>query len=305
MHKSVLLHESINALAIKSDGVYVDGTFGRGGHAREILKSLASNGKLIVVDKDAQALEVAHDLAQNDSRVLVYYSSFADIDLIAKEFDVVGKIDGILLDLGVSSPQLDQADRGFSFMQDGPLDMRMDNNSGQSVAQFLQTVDEKLLADIIWRYGEERFSRRIAKNIIEARAQSPIVTTHDLVKIIEKSIPYREKHKHPATRTFMALRIFINRELEDLQVFLDKTYDVLAIGARLAIISFHSLEDRMVKQFFMKQLRDDLPRGLPIKSDATKAKFKWVSKKLRATEDERNNNIRSRSAILRVVEKSS
>lgn len=306
MHTSVLLKEAVEALNIKPDGIYIDGTFGRGGHSAAILAKLSSCGRLIVIDKDPEAITVAETKYGNDSRVSILHQGFGTIKAIAEELGMLGKVDGILLDLGVSSPQLDEAERGFSFMRDGPLDMRMDTTRGESVAEFLAHVDEKELADIIWRYGEEKFSRKIARAIVEARTTHPLTTTLELAQLIEKSIPKVDKFKHPATRTFQALRIYINRELEELEEALAASSQILSPGGRLVVISFHSLEDRIVKQFMQAQTSPpNLPRGLPIRQSEINSlqKMRWCIKMQRAGENEIAQNVRARSAILRVTEK--
>ena len=300
-HISVLLHESVDALNIQSSSIIIDGTFGRGGHSQLILDQLGPEGRLIAIDKDLAAIEHAKTMA--DPRFEMVHASFADIREVCAERDVLGKVDGVLLDLGVSSPQLDEAERGFSFMKDGPLDMRMDQSSGESCSEFLQHIDETELANIIYRYGDEKFSRRIAKAIVQAREEGPIESTLALAGIVEKATPRRDKHKHPATRTFQALRIHLNRELADLETFLVDIEDVLSPTGRLSIISFHSLEDRIVKQFFNDKTRGpDIPRGMPV-IDEFKPGWKKVINKHKAADTEADQNIRARSAILRVGEK--
>jgi 16S rRNA (cytosine1402-N4)-methyltransferase len=306
MHQSVLLKEAVEALDIKADGVYIDGTFGRGGHSAAILEKLSAKGRLIVIDKDPDAIKVAESLYGKDERVSIVHQGFGEIEAISEQFDLIGKVDGILLDLGVSSPQLDEASRGFSFMRDGPLDMRMDTTKGESVAEFLEHVDERTLADILWRYGEEKFSRKIAKAVVETREEHPFKTTLELANLIERSIPKIDKFKHPATRSFQALRIYINHELEELEQALAASLKVLKIGGRLAIISFHSLEDRMVKQFMQAQIQiKNLPRGLPLRQSEINSlqKMRWCIKMQRADENEIARNVRARSAILRVTER--
>lgn len=306
MHISVLLNEAVEALNIKPNGIYLDGTFGRGGHSSAILARLSPQGRLIVIDKDPEAINVAQTKFGDDPRVSIVHLGFGQLKAITDNLQVTGKVDGILLDLGVSSPQLDEATRGFSFMRDGPLDMRMDTTRGESVAEFLTHVDETELANIIWRYGEEKFSRKIARVIVEARAVKPITTTLQLAQLIEKSIPKIDKFKHPATRTFQALRIFINGELTELEQALANCNEVLVSQGRLVIISFHSLEDRIVKQFMQAQTTPpNLPRGLPIRQSEINSlqKMRWCIKMQRANDDEVARNVRARSAILRVAEK--
>lgn len=302
-HDTVLLHETVAALQV-ADGVYVDGTFGRGGHSRLLLEQLAPAGQLIVVDKDPQAIAAAHELAGQDERVSVCHASFADLKAQLQQRDLAGRVNGILLDLGVSSPQLDDASRGFSFRADGPLDMRMDPTSGISAAQWLAHVGEADLANVLFRYGDERYSRRIARAIVRARSEAPITTTLQLADIVSKAHPAWERHKHPATRSFQAIRIHINAELADLETLLADCVEVLAPGGRLAVITFHSLEDRLVKQFIREQEQGpELPPGLPILETDIPRTMKKVGKPIKASAAEVQGNIRSRSATLRVAEK--
>lgn len=302
MHKPVLLQEAIDALGVKPDGIYIDGTFGRGGHSSEILQHLNPKGRLIAIDKDPQAIEFAREKFIDDTRFSIEHASFADLKSICEKLNIVGQVDGILLDLGVSSPQLDQAERGFSFRVEGLLDMRMDPTSGLSVAEWLEGANEIELVNILWRYGEERFSRRIAKRILEIQAQHPITTTKQLADIIASVIPVREKKKHPATRSFQALRIFINKELEDLETFLADFDAMLSQAGHAVVITFHSLEDRMVKRHFRELVQGPkLPRHLPIPDQ--QQRYRWVAKKTKPEHNEVQENIRSRSATLRAVEK--
>ncbi|MDO8954119.1 MAG: 16S rRNA (cytosine(1402)-N(4))-methyltransferase RsmH [Gammaproteobacteria bacterium] len=306
LHTSVLLKEAVEALIIKPNGIYIDGTFGRGGHSAAILSQLSEQGRLIVIDKDPQAISYAESTYGKDPRVSIVHRGFGELKAIADDLNISGQVDGILLDLGVSSPQLDEAARGFSFMRDGPLDMRMDTSRGQSVAEFLAHAEEKELANIIWRYGEEKFSRKIAYAIVSTRELQPLTTTLELAKLIEKSIPKVDKFKHPATRSFQALRIYINRELEELEQALAVSHSVLKSSGRLVVISFHSLEDRIVKQFMQAQIiPPSLPRGLPLRQSEINSlqKMRWCIKMQRADENEIAQNVRSRSAILRVAEK--
>lgn len=303
-HETVLLAEAVDALVTRTDGLYVDGTFGRGGHSREILKRLAPNARLVVIDKDPLAIAEAERLAAEDARVRVCRGSFASMsDLLADE---MGKVAGVLLDLGVSSPQLDDPERGFSFMRAGPLDMRMDPESGLSVAQWLQTAAEADIAKVLWELGEERHSRRIARSIVARRVDQPLQTTTALAELIAQAAPSRDRHKHPATRSFQALRIYINRELDDLAEGLRGASDLLATGGRLVVISFHSLEDRMVKRFMRDQSSmPELPRGLPVRQSDIKGApcFRLVGKAVQPGEDEIARNPRSRSAVMRVLER--
>ncbi len=305
-HLPVMYAEVLQQLAIKQDGIYLDCTFGRGGHSQGILNLLGPGGQLLAVDRDSDAIN--SDYAQAmlaDERFKLKHSCFSELESIVKNASLAGKIDGILLDLGVSSPQLDNPERGFSFLRDGPLDMRMDGNAGVSAEQWLASVDEKDLVKVLFDYGEERFARRIARAIVEKRAQSPIKTTRQLTELIEDAVPVREKHKHPATRTFQAIRIEINRELDELKAVLQQSARVLRQGGRLVVISFHSLEDRIVKRF----IRDESgakynPGRLPIKEvDIAKGVLKARGKALKAGKQEISQNPRSRSAIMRVAER--
>lgn len=299
-HISVLLHETVDALlAGRNTGIYVDGTFGRGGHTRLLLSKLDEHSKVYAFDKDPQALEVAYQLEKEDSRFKIIHASFADLQQELNKLDIY-QVDGIMADLGVSSPQLDQAERGFSFMNDGPLDMRMDNSQGQTAAEWLLDVEEEHLANIIFQYGEERYSRRIAKAIKQA---GYIETTGKLAEIVKVAHPKWEKNKHAATRTFQAIRIEINKELDDVHTFLPQAVDLLKSNARLAVISFHSLEDRIIKQFIQKEstLAEDNGWGLPQKVQDTR-RLKKVDR-IRASEEEVKANPRSRSAWLRVAER--
>ncbi|TCB81072.1 16S rRNA (cytosine(1402)-N(4))-methyltransferase RsmH [Acinetobacter sp. ANC 4173] len=299
-HISVLLHETVDALlAGRNTGIYVDGTFGRGGHTRLLLSKLDENSKVYAFDKDPQALAVAAALAAEDSRFHIIHASFADLQQALAALDL-GQVDGVMADLGVSSPQLDQAERGFSFMQDGPLDMRMDNSQGPTAAEWLMQIEEEALANVIFKYGEERYSRRIAKAI---KAAGQIDTTRQLAEIVKVAHPKWEKNKHAATRTFQAIRIAINKELEDIEAFLPQAVEVLKPEGRLAVISFHSLEDRLIKQFIQKEstLAEDTGWGLPQQQQDTR-RLKKIAR-VRASEEEVKANPRSRSAWLRVAER--
>ena len=295
----MLLAESVSALSVRADGSYLDGTFGRGGHSREILSRLSSGGKLIAVDKDPAAEASALSLA-NDPRFQFEPGSFADISRIVTD----NSLDGILLDLGVSSPQLDDAQRGFGFSGDGPLDMRMDTRTGMTAAQWLASAPEQDIADVIKTYGEERFGKRMAAAIVRARAEAPITGTRQLANIIAEANPKWEPHKHPATRAFQAIRIFINRELEDLELALECMVDKLVVGGRLVVISFHSLEDRIVKRFMRDQARGiQLQRHVPVvDSDAGKT-LNLVGKAMKPSNEEIARNPRSRSAVMRIAER--
>lgn len=303
-HTSVLLNEAVDALIQTPGGIYVDGTYGRGGHSRAILSRLNESGRLLVMDKDPEAIAHAQSWAASDKRISVVHDSFAAVGQWIAQMKWTACVDGVLLDLGVSSPQLDEASRGFSFLQDGPLDMRMNPNVGISAAQWLNNAAEQEIADVIYQFGEERYSRRIAKAITTSRQQQPFSTTHQLAVVISQAHPRWEKGKHPATRTFQAIRIFINHELEDVQTGLQQTLDVLRIGGRFVVISFHSLEDRLVKRFIVNNIRGPiLPRGLPVISSDLKVRVKKIGKSVRASASEVELNPRSRSAIMRVGEK--
>jgi 16S rRNA (cytosine1402-N4)-methyltransferase len=298
-HVSVLLEESVAALAIKPDGTYLDGTFGRGGHSRAILRSLSNSGRLIAFDKDPQAESSAEQFSE-DPRFEFVRASFAEISSRVE----TSELDGILLDLGVSSPQLDNAERGFGFSDDGPLDMRMDTRAGMTAAEWLATAPEADIADVIKTYGEERFAKRMASAIVKARAESPITRTKQLATIVAEANPKWEPHKHPATRAFQAIRIFINRELEDLEIALGHTVDALSEGGRLVVISFHSLEDRIVKRFMRDQARgQQLPKHVPVIDSDTGKTLNLVGKAVKPSTDEVQRNPRSRSATMRVAER--
>ncbi len=303
-HFSVLLNEAVTALNIRPDGIYVDGTFGRGGHSAEILKALGSEGRLIGFDKDDQAVAAAESRFGDDARFTMIKGSFASMGERLAAMGLAGKIDGIFLDLGVSSPQIDDAERGFSFRMDGPLDMRM-ASTGESAAQWIAGVERQPLADVLREYGEERFAWKIAGAIVAARDEAPIETTEQLANIIRKSSPTREHRIDAATRSFQGIRIYINRELDDLKDCLELIFDLLSVGGRIAVISFHSLEDRIVKQFIRKHAQaDTFPRGLPIREDQMrKPPLKSMGKAVRASKDEIAENVRSRSAIMRIAEK--
>lgn len=306
IHLSVMLEEALHHLAIKPNGVYIDGTFGRGGHSQRILEALGENGQLIAFDRDETAIncERAQQLSQ-DSRFQLIHAPFSEMEKVVTELNLNGKIDGILLDLGVSSPQLDDETRGFSFMNDGALDMRMDTTQGLSAAQWLSQIDEKTLVQVLFDYGEERFARRIANAIVATRLTQPIETTRQLAKLIEDTIPFREKHKHPATRSFQAIRIAVNNELDEIESVLQQTKHLLNSNGRLVVISFHSLEDRIVKRFMRDESGVKRNVGkLPIKeADIEKGVLNVLSKAIKPTANEIAQNPRSRSAVLRVAER--
>lgn len=302
-HETVLLDEAVLALDIKPAGVYVDGTYGRGGHAERILACLGDSGHLIVIDKDPEAIADARKKYQEDSRVSVWQGSFKNFPAALEATGIVSGIDGLLLDLGVSSPQIDDAQRGFSFMREGKLDMRMNPGVGESAAQWLQQSSEKEIADVLWRYGEERFARRIARAIKLKCAEKPLETTLELAEVIAGAIPKkREQGKHPATRSFQAIRIKINQELEDVEECLQYAVDFLLPNGRLVVISFHSLEDRVVKHFMRDVSRAPrLPKGLPVPDSDIQARMRLIGKAIKASPDEVSRNPRSRSAIMRVA----
>jgi 16S rRNA (cytosine1402-N4)-methyltransferase len=303
-HRTVLLDEAVDALALdgaRAAGTYIDGTFGRGGHSRLILSRLSDSGRLLAFDKDPQAIATAQQIT--DPRFAIVHDSFATMQSALAALGI-DQVDGILLDLGISSPQVDDAARGFSFRQDGPLDMRMDTTRGVSAAEWLATVPEQQLEKVIRDYGEERFAFQIAKAIAARRAVEPISGTRQLAGIVADAVKTREKGKDPATRTFQAIRIFVNQELEDLEAGLNAAYAMLAPGARLAVISFHSLEDRMVKQFLASKAKVAQPdRRLPIKAvDLPQPLMKLVAK-IKPSDAEVAGNPRARSAVLRVAER--
>ncbi|MDA7825966.1 16S rRNA (cytosine(1402)-N(4))-methyltransferase RsmH [Porticoccaceae bacterium] len=303
-HSTVLLHEAIDALVVDPDGLYVDGTFGRGGHTAELLSRLSVKGSVIAIDKDLEAIASGNARFADDDRLSLVHGTFADLTHIVEQAGMQGNVSGVLLDLGVSSPQLDQADRGFSFMRDGPLDMRMDTSKGLSAADWIASADEQEIAKVIKEYGEEKFARRMAAAIVRERAESPIERTVQLAKILAEAHPAWERGKHPATKAFQAIRIFINRELADLEDLLEQVIDSLAIGGHLVVISFHSLEDRRVKRFIRDQHRGiKLPKNLPIPDVDRGVRLIKVGKAIKPSESEVENNVRSRSAVMRIAER--
>jgi 16S rRNA (cytosine1402-N4)-methyltransferase len=305
-HFSVLYEESLQGLNINPGGVYLDGTFGRGGHSKGILDQLNDSGRLLAFDRDMDALNsVSADELQRDQRFTLHHGCFSTMEAVVERYGWQGKVDGVLLDLGVSSPQLDDSLRGFSFLRDGPLDMRMDGSTGISAAEWLAQVDEQSLVKVLFDYGEERFARRIAGAVIEARQQLPLQTTLDLARLIEKVVPRREKNKHPATRSFQAIRIEINDELGELKKGLQQAVNVLSSGGRLVVISFHSLEDRIVKRFIRHESgRKFNPGKLPIKEvDIEHGILKKVGKAVKAGQQELQSNQRARSAVMRIAER--
>jgi len=303
MHQTVLLQEAVDALVTNPGGFYVDGTFGRGGHTRCLLDRLDGGARVLAVDKDEAAETVARELERSEPRFEFFRGSFAQLPHQLRRMGI-DAVDGILLDLGVSSPQLDEAERGFSFMQDGPLDMRMDTSRGETAAQWLSHAELADIAGVLKEYGEERFARRIATAIVAAREEAPIETTGHLASVVSAAHPRWEKHKHPATRAFQAIRIKVNSELDDLQEFLSLALDMLRVGGRLVVISFHSLEDRRIKRYMRDKARgDDLPRGVPVTEGALNKRMRLVGRAVRASEAEVQANVRARSAVMRVAEK--
>jgi len=302
LHKTVLLNEAVEALRIKADGTYVDATFGRGGHSRAILARLGSSGKLIAIDRDPEALASAATIS--DSRLVAFQMKFGRIGRVVVEAGVAG-VDGVLLDLGVSSPQLDSAARGFSFRFDAPLDMRMDPGHGKTAAEWLAQASEQEIGEVIRRHGEERFAKQIARAIVAARSSGPVDRTRQLAQIVAKAVPTREPHQDPATRTFQAIRIHINQELEELEIALPQCLEMLNEGGRLVVISFHSLEDRIVKHFMRAQAQPGaLPARLPVRAaELPKPRMKLVGKPVYPTDEEVAANPRARSAVMRVAER--
>lgn len=309
-HIPVLLHECIEGLNIKADGVYIDGTFGRGGHSRQILASLGSNGRLIGLDRDLSAIEVGKELEKEDPRFTIVHTPFSRLIEVCQELDLVGKVDGILLDIGVSSPQLDDGSRGFSFDKDGPLDMRMDQSAPKSAQSVIASYDVKQLAYIFKVYGEERFANQVARAIVRRRENEPFTSTKDLANVIAGAIPGKPTPKHKATRCFQALRIEVNSELEELKTALQGAVEVLAPQGRLCVISFHSLEDRIVKTFFKESSQGQkVPSVVPLTSEELDrirlqtATLDLIGGAIKATDAEIEANVRSRSATLRVAQR--
>jgi 16S rRNA (cytosine1402-N4)-methyltransferase len=304
IHQPVLLNEVLEALAIRKDGVYVDGTFGRGGHAAAILAQLGPEGRLLAMDKDPEAVQSARMQFGNDARFEIEQGAFTMLTQLLAQRQLQGRVNGLLLDLGVSSPQLDDPARGFSFYTDGPLDMRMDPDTGISAAQWLQRASEREIREVLRALGEERFAGRIARAIVNARSETPLQTTRQLAELIAAAVPSREKNKHPATRSFLAIRIFINHELDDVRDVLEQVPDALAPGGRLAVISFHSLEDRIVKRFIRDEYRgEQAPPEFPLAGMDYRPRIRPVGKAIRASEAEIDSNPRARSAVLRVAER--
>ena len=302
-HQTVLLEEAVEALQIRPEGTYVDATYGRGGHSRAILQRLGSRGRLVALDRDSQA--VADAAALDDPRFAIVHAGFGGLKEVLRNREF-GLVNGVLFDLGVSSPQIDEAARGFSFRFDGPLDMRMDTSRGQTAAQWLGEASELEIGEVIRRYGEERFAKQIARAIVAARSGGPVDRTRQLAQIVAKAVPSREPHQDPATRTFQALRIHVNQELEELEVALEACVELLDDGGRLVVISFHSLEDRIVKQFMRTQSQSgQLPIRLPVRdADLPKPRMRLVGKPIYPTDAEVDRNPRARSAVMRVAERS-
>ncbi|MGP4123411.1 MAG: 16S rRNA (cytosine(1402)-N(4))-methyltransferase RsmH [Sodalis sp. (in: enterobacteria)] len=307
LHTTVLLDEAVKGLKLRPDGIYLDGTFGRGGHLRLILSKLNWQGRLFAIDRDPAAIEAAE--AIDDARFTIIHGLFSAMADYMAERSLLGRVNGILLDLGISSPQLDDPERGFSFMRDGPLDMRMDTTCGQSAAQWLAQATAEDIAYVLKTFGEERFAKRIAKAVVARNHQQPMTRTRELAALIAEASPFRDKHKHPATRSFQAIRIYINSELEEIERALESTLTVLAPGGRLSVISFHSLEDRLVKHFIRRHSRrPQVPPGLPISEAQIATQYQEQRQlkadgKMQPSAREIKDNPRARSAILRFAEK--
>lgn len=302
-HTSVLLDGAVDTLVHDPNGVYLDGTFGRGGHSRSILQRLEADGRLLAMDRDPQAMTAAEAIA--DSRFHAAQQPFAQLGDFAREQGVYGRLAGVLLDIGVSSPQLDDPERGFSFMRDGPLDMRMDPTQGQSAAEFLARAGEAEIARVFKTYGEERFAKRLARAVVTRRKEAPFTRTVDLAEVLKEAHPAWEKGRHPATRAFQGLRIYLNGELEQLDAALDAALEALAPGGHLVVISFHSLEDRRVKRFIRHHVRGDthVPRGLPLRDDQLNRRLETLGKAQKAGDGEVADNPRARSAVMRAARK--
>ncbi|MAD57483.1 MAG: 16S rRNA (cytosine(1402)-N(4))-methyltransferase [Porticoccus sp.] len=303
-HKTVLLAEAVSGLITDFDGLYIDGTFGRGGHTSLILSQLSGLGKLLAIDKDPEACDTARKRFSADERFEITQTSFSSIRQLVEQKNFSGKVSGVLLDLGVSSPQIDDSARGFSFLKDGPLDMRMNPNCGASAADWLSIAEEQEIAKVLKDFGEERYSKRIARAIVSARHVKPITRTVQLANIIKDANPSWEKNKHPATRAFQGIRIFINKELDDLKKALPDILEILAVGGRLVVISFHSLEDRIVKRFIRDQEKgNSVPKGFPIFEKDIIRRMCSITKAVKSTDLEIKNNIRARSAVMRIAQK--
>ncbi len=303
-HIPVLFREAVDALNIHAGGAYVDATLGRAGHAQEIAKHIGTNGKLVAFDRDPRAVELGEKMFANDQRVHIIHSEFSRMAELLCAMTDLEKVDGVLMDLGVSSPQLDQAERGFSFMRDGELDMRMDTSKGESAAQWLARVDERDLMMVLFDLGEEKFARRIARAIVLTRQDTKIESTLQLAAIIADATPKKDKHKHPATRTFQAIRLHVNQELSQVSAALPQAVELLNEGGRLAVISFHSLEDRIVKRFIRELSTPTLPpKNIPVSEDAYLTPLKALSRAIKPSRQEIQDNPRSRSSVLRIAER--
>ena len=303
-HIPVLATEALAALGLSGGECVVDATFGRGGHSRRILDQLSHEGRLVVIDRDTAAIEIARRDFGGDQRVDIVHAPFSRLSQVLAELGLMGKVDALLFDFGVSSPQLDNGERGFSFTHDGPLDMRMDQTTGMSAAHWLEAVDESDLVIVLKKYGEERFARRIARGIKSALVEAPITTTAALADIVDQAVPRKEPGKHPATRTFQAIRIAVNDELSEIESMLPQLLDVVSPGGRIVIISFHSLEDRLVKRFFKAQSKGDpYPPDLPVTQDMIRPKLKLIGKRIKPAAKELDQNRRARSAVMRVAER--
>jgi 16S rRNA (cytosine1402-N4)-methyltransferase len=303
-HTPVLLNEVLAALEVRAGGRYLDATFGRGGHSAAILERAGTEGRVVAIDRDPEAIRIGRERFAADGRLTLVASPFSRLGAIVAELGLVGGFDGVLLDLGVSSPQLDDAARGFSFAQDGPLDMRMDNSAGASAADFVAHASERDLERVIREYGEERFARRIARQIVAARREAALTRTSQLAEVVAGAVPTREPGKHPATRTFQAIRIHVNDELGEIRAALEASLAALAVGGRLCVISFHSLEDAIVKAFMQKHSQEDpIYAGLPEVPPHARPKLKRIGKPVHASQAEIDANVRSRSAIMRVSER--
>ncbi len=304
-HLSVLLQETVDGLNIRPDGIYIDGTFGRGGHSRQILSRLGEQGRLIAIDRDPAAIEAAKQFA-DDPRFTIVHGGFGQLADYVEQLGLVGKIDGVLLDLGVSSPQLDDAERGFSFLRDGPLDMRMDNSQGETAAQWLARAEVEDMAWVFKTYGEEKNARHIARCIAADRDEKPFLRTKDLAGLIERITKHKERNKHPATRVFQTIRIYINSELDQIDQALEGALQVLAPKGRLSIISFHSLEDRMVKRFIRRHSKgEEVPYGLPVtEAELNRSRqLLPIGKAMKPSDEEIAVNARARSSVLRIAER--
>lgn len=303
-HIPVLFREAVDALNIRPGGVYVDATMGRCGHAQEIARLMGDDGALICFDRDPRAIELGREVFKDDSRVTIIHSDFGQMAAQLKAHTKVNFVDGVLMDLGVSSPQLDQAERGFSFMRDGYLDMRMDTTKGESAAQWLARVEERELMMVLFDLGEEKFARRIARSIVETREEAAIESTLQLAAIVAAATPKKDKHKHPATRTFQAIRLFVNQELSQVSQALPQAVELLNEGGRLSVISFHSLEDRIVKRFIRELSTAKLPpKNIPVAPEAYLTPLKSLSRAIKPSTAEVAENPRSRSSVLRIAER--